>query len=399
MSWLEETKTGLERLHRGSMHRTLRVFRKTDGVSVEVDDHCLMNLSGNDYLGLSQEPEVMETAIEALHRWGAGTGASRLITGTNRLHAELEEEFADFKGSSSALVFPTGYQASLGVVTSLASSDDVVFVDRLAHSCLVDGARLSGAKLRVFPHSNVERLDELLRSSKSFRRRLILADGVYSMDGDIAPLPELLSLADRYDAIVVLDDAHATGVIGKTGRGTAEHFEVNPREHEERLVIIATMSKALGSQGGAALCAPVVRDWLVNKARTFIYTTALAPAQTASALAGLRVLEREPERVQKLQRLAATACIRLQQAGLDTMRSETAIIPVRTGTPDDALAASRTLQDRGFLALPIRPPTVPRGTSRLRLSISASLTEQTLQNALDSIAQVCQPHPVEGGRS
>ncbi len=396
MNWLDRIDRELEALESSSMRRRLRVVESARAGSVSSGGETLVNLSHNDYLGLSREPEVAEAAARAAREWGAGAGASRSITGNTRLHEELEAALARFKGASSALVFPTGYQASLGAVAALASPDDVVFADRLAHSCLVDGARLSGAKLRVFPHNDAARLGELLDGAAAFRHRWILANGVYSMDGDIAPLPELLALAEKHDATVILDDAHATGVVGDTGRGTAEHFGLDAREYEDRLVIVATLSKALGSQGGAVLCKPVVREWLVNRARTFVYTTGLAPACAAAALAAIGVLEREPQRVLVLRERAAAARARLNGAGLDTMRSETAIVPVRMDTPEKAVGASDALKARGFLALPIRPPTVPRGTSRLRLAVNTTIGDDVFECALDAAISACGTFVREG---
>lgn len=389
MSWRARIEEQLAKAEAASMRRELRTVESVRGPYATIRGLEAINLCHNDYLGLSREPEVIDAACAAAREWGTGSGASRLITGSSRLVAQLEEELAAFKGMSTALVFPTGYQASVGVVSSLAVPDDVVFVDRLAHSCLVDGARLSGAKLRVFPHNDMEKLAALLAAARGAAARWILVDGVYSMDGDFAPLPKLLELAHEHDATVVLDDAHGTGVAGATGRGTAEHFGIVPREHEERLVVIATLSKALGSQGGAALCAPTVRDWMVNRARTFVYTTGLAPAAAGGALAALRLVAREPQRVARLQQRARAALDAFRAAGLDTMASETPIVPLRRPSASSAVETSDRLRARGILALAIRPPTVPPGSCRLRVTINSLPSDAEMERALLIVVDEC----------
>lgn len=391
MKWTERIAAELEDAGRRSMRRSLRVLESVHDASACVNGRAVLNLCHNDYLGLGREPEVLEGACDAIFDWGAGSAASRLITGTSRLVGELEETLAELKGASSALVFPTGYQASLGVVSALVGEGDAVFVDRLAHACLVDGVRLSGARLRVFPHNDVTRLEHLLAAHRDAPGRWILVDGVYSMDGDLAPLPDLIRVARATDSVIVMDDAHGTGMVGEKGRGTAEHFGIDPREHEDCLVILATLSKALGSQGGVALSSELVREALINRARTFIYSTGLAPGCIGAALAAARILMREPGRAAALQDRSRRVRERLRGAGLDTMASETAIIPIARGGAEEAVAASQRLLDQDVLVLAIRPPTVPRGTSRLRLAANMLLTEEELDRALDAVIRSCAP--------
>lgn len=349
-----------------------------------------IDLSSNDYLGFASHPEVREAAANAAARWGTGARASRLITGDHGLVEELEAELARLKGTESALVFPSGYQANLGLISAVVEPGDAVFVDRLAHSCLVDGVRLSGARLRVFPHNDIARLEELLIEAGAAPARWVLADAVYSMDGDFAPLPALLDLARRHGATVILDDAHGTGVAGHRGRGTAEHFGIAPRDWADELILVATLSKALGSQGGVVLGPADLRHGLVNASRPFVYSTGISPPAAGAALAAVRLLTREPGRVGMLAQGATRFRQALRNGGLNTMASQTPIVPVLLGQASVALQASGNLRESGILALPIRPPTVPRGTSRLRLTVTADHAPHVLQECAAEVIRVCQ---------
>lgn len=389
MSFLDELSADLEQRRERHLLRAIHPSDWVRGPQIGWKGRTLVNLCHNDYLGLSREPMVIEAACAAAREWGTGSAASRLITGSPRIVAQLEEEIAAFKRADAALAFPTGYQASLGVLGTLPTREDAIWLDRLAHSCLVDGARLSSARIRVFPHNNVGRLEELIAREPCAGRHWIVADGVTSMDGDIAPLPQLLEIAGRHDAIVVIDDAHGTGVVGPTGRGTAELHGIDPRTHRDRLITISTLSKALGAQGGVVTGASIVREALVNRARSQIYTTGLAPTSAAAALAAITLLRDEPHRVQQLNHRARITRGKLNEAGLDTMGSQTAIIPIRMQSEAQALEASRKLEEYGLLVLAIRPPTVPRGTSRLRLTVNMLLSEDELANAIGTIKMVC----------
>lgn len=358
----------------------------------------LLNLSHNDYLGLGRHPEVIAAAQEATARWGTGSEASRLITGTTEEHHLFEKEYARFKGASSCLLFPTGYQASLSVFAALAKPGDTVLCDRLVHSCLVDGITLSSAKLRVFPHQDLARLEELLKRDTDLpegANRWVCVDGVYSMDGDIAPLPQLLQLCAEHGAFLVVDDAHGTGMIGPTGRGIFEHFGLRFQDYEERVILISTLSKGLGSQGGAVCCHPIFRDELINAAKPFIFTTALAPACAAAARKALQIIETSPSLVQKLQQRSTQTLSLFREQGFDCLGSQTGIIPIMMGEESRAMTAAKALEEEGILLLPIRPPTVPKGTSRLRLSANLLLSDMELEMALSTIVktiQELQPH-------
>ncbi len=388
-TWRKRLEQQAEGRAKKSLRRVLVPVSPADGGRIHRPDGTSIDLCSNDYLGLSRHLEVLEGAREAITRFGAGARASRLITGNYELLEELEAELARLKGTETATVFPSGYQANLGLCSTVIEPGDAVFVDRLAHACLVDGVRLSGARLRVFPHNDVERLEELLVAASEAPARWILVDAVYSMDGDLAPLPQLLELAKRHDATIIMDDAHGTGVTGATGRGTAEHFGVDPAVYTDRLIIVATLSKAIGSQGGVVAGPADLREALVNSCRPFVYSTGIAPGAAGAALAALRVIRREPERVRGLRESSAAVLQILRAAGLETLWSETPIIPVVVGDPGLAVEASAELRRRGVLVLPIRPPTVPRGTSRLRLTVTANLGVNTLVECGGEVAAVC----------
>ncbi len=391
MTWLEQLADELARRREQHLFRSITPIGQLHGPEIQWKGRVLLNFCHNDYLGLAQEPAVIDAACRAAREWGTGSSASRLITGSSRLARDLERDIADFKRADAALLFPTGYQASLGVLGTLPTRGDVIWLDRLAHACLVEGARLSGARIRVFPHNDTGRLAQLLRNEPTPGRHWIVADGVTSMDGDIAPLPALLELARRHEAILVIDDAHGTGVAGASGRGTAEHHGISPREHPAHLVTISTLSKALGSQGGVVTSAAVVRDALVNRARSQIYTTGLAPASIAAAHAALTLLRDDPARVQALQQRALATRGRLAASGLDTMTSQTAIIPIRMPDEATALESSRRLEEEGLLVLAIRPPTVPRGTSRLRVTVNMLLDDARHARAVETLLHTLVP--------
>lgn len=389
-SWLEALEGDLADADAQSLRRRLRDFDDPDGGHITCNGRRVLNLCHNDYLGLSREAAVINAAIEATRRWGAGAAASRLITGNHRVVADLEDRLADFKRAPSALVFPTGYQANLGVLGALAGKDDVIALDRLAHACLAEGSRLSGARLRVWRRDDLDKLDDVLADAADARRRFIVTDGVTSMDGDIVNLPELLAIAEHRDAIVIVDDAHATGTIGATGRGTAQHWDIDPRAWAHRLIVVATLSKALGSQGGVVLAAAAVRDTMLQSARSFIYSTGLAPAMAAAAHAAIDIIDREPHRVIDLQRRSADARAFFAARGLPTANSQTPILPLMMPSAEAALSAAEALLARGVLVLAIRPPTVPKGTSRLRLTINAMVGEEELGRALSEVANECE---------
>jgi len=324
----------------------------------------------NDYLNLSQHPKVKAAAVAAVETFGVGSGASRLVTGNHPLFAELEAHLARLKGAEAALVFGAGYLANTGIIPSLVGSGDAVFADELSHACLMSGARMSGARVHIFAHNDMQHLDELLRSHRaSARNALLVTDGVFSMDGDLAPLPQMVALAGTHDVWLMTDDAHGLGVIGG-GRGSAHAFG------EARLDIplqMGTLSKAVGGFGGYLCASRPVIDLLKSRARTLVYSTGLPPASVAAAKAALEIIEVDKALIEQPVANAARFC---REAGLPEPQSP--IVPVIIGDEHEALAASNMLFDEGFLVTAIRPPTVPAGTARLRLTFMAEHTPQDI---------------------
>ncbi len=368
----------LEKLDRQHLRRRLRVIESAPGTTVAFEGRTVTLLASNDYLGLATHPALKEAAIEATRRFGVGATASRLISGTMLPHAQLEAELARFKGTPAALLFGSGYLANLGLIPALAKSGGRILADRLCHASLIDACRLSGADLRVYRHRDVRQLESLLAGQSARPHTVIVTDGVFSMDGDLAPLPDLLDLAERFDASLVVDDAHGTGVMGNHGRGTPEFFGV-----EQRVPFhMGTLGKALGASGAYVAGSAALIDYLINTARSFLYTTAPPPATAASVLAALRILEAEPERRRRLWANRDAFYTGLTQLGFRTTATASPIIPVLINDPETALKMSRLLLEQGVFAPAIRPPTVPKGSSRIRTTVSSEHTHEQLAQAL-----------------
>ncbi|MFZ5643710.1 MAG: 8-amino-7-oxononanoate synthase [Bacillota bacterium] len=360
-----------------------RIMKTIDGPSTSrtiVDGRNCILLSSNNYLGLTEHPEIKKAFIEAVKKWGAGSGASRLISGNLRPHMELEKEIARFKRTESAIVFNTGYMANIGVITALAEKGDIVISDQLNHASIIDGCRLSGSEIRVYRHKDMAHLKDILRCSRGYRRRLIITDGVFSMDGDIAPLPEIVALAGEFNALVMVDDAHATGVLGHRGSGTAEYFGL-----EGKIAVqMGTLSKALGNCGAYVAGNPELIDYLRNKARSFIFSTSLPPAVVGASIAAVKILERHPEIIKKLWANADYLRAGLKNLGYSVLSDETPIIPILTRDESRTLQLGMSLLDKGVFAPAIRPPTVPPGTCRIRVTVMASHSTDDLDEALDA---------------
>jgi len=356
-----------------------------DGGRVRMGGRWLISLSSNNYLGLTQHPRVIAAAQESIARYGTGSGSARLIGGNLPPHEELEQELARFKQAEDCLLFSTGYMANLGVVTALVGPGDLVIGDRLNHASLIDACRLSGAAFRVYPHGDARRLEEALRRRRGhYRRTLVVTEGVFSMDGDLPPLREIAETARRHDAWLLLDDAHGTGVFGPGGRGSLEHFGIRP----EGILQMGTLSKALGSLGGYLAGPRVVVELLRNRARSFIYTTALPPGCAAAALEGLRVLQSEPDLRRRLWENVRIWTAGLRGLGLDLISDAGPIVPVRVGSNRETMALAQALEEAGLYAPGIRPPTVPEGSARIRTSLTALHTEQEMGQALEAFRKV-----------
>lgn len=379
-TWIKQE---LERARRNQLERSIFVVPEAGGILRDVGTRVL-NLSSNDYLNLIHHPLLQKAATEALSSYGAGSGSSRLVSGTLPIHEELEAGLATLKGYPAALTFGSGFLANAGAITAMVGRNDHVFADRLAHASIVDATIQSRAKLHRFNHNDVDHLASLLGKTQSDSRKLVITESVFSMDGDFAPLRELATVCEEYEAIFAVDEAHATGLFGMNGAG---------RISEEGLqdcvaLSIGTMSKALGGYGGFVASSNLVRQWLINRARPLIYSTALPPSVVATAHAALQVLSSDPQRGRTVLRLAAALRHRLQEENLDTLNSQSQIIPILVGDNKRTLRISQKLQEEGILAIPIRPPTVPAGTARLRLSVTYAHTEEDLREAAETIIRV-----------
>ena len=376
----------LEEIRERGLYRKLRSVSGPQGPRVLLDGRPVLLLCSNNYLGLADHPRVREAAAEAAMRCGAGSGASRLISGNMTIHRRLEEALAAFKGTEACVLFGSGYLANSGVVSALAREGDVVFSDALNHASVVDGCRLSRAETFVYDHCDVDHLDWGLRQAEG-RGALIVTDGVFSMDGDVAPLREIVELAHRHDARVMVDEAHGTGCIGPDGRGLVAELGLEG----EVDVLVGTLGKALGSYGAYVLCDQTMSEYLINTARTLIFSTALPPPAVAAALAALGLLREQPRRVEKLQRNARVLRQALAESGVAVEDGDTPIVPLIVGDADTAVAASDRALERGIFAPAIRPPTVPAGTSRLRLAVMASHTKSELREAAAVLAATVRP--------
>ena len=374
----------LQELERSGLYRRLRIIASSQDSMVRINRKYYLSFGSNNYLGLATHPAVKKAAIDAIRQFGCGAGSSRLISGTMELHDQLERRIALFEGQEAAILFPTGYTANVGTITALVGTDDVVLMDRLNHASIIDAAKLSRAKLMVYAHNNVKALRHCLAKCGKFRRRLIVTDTVFSMDGDIAPLQDIADAAKEFDAILMVDEAHATGVLGNNGRGISEYLRL-----EDRVPVkMGTLSKAVGSLGGFVVGSMELIDLLRNKARSFIYTTALPPAVCAASIIALDIIEDRPElREGYLQRVEYVR-EGLKAIGLDTMNSATQIIPVLVGEAKRAMEIAKFLYDKQILAPAIRFPTVPKDTSRIRLSIMATHSKADLIKLLSAFEKV-----------
>ncbi|MCC6141796.1 MAG: 8-amino-7-oxononanoate synthase [Nitrospira sp.] len=376
----------LQQLDNQSLTRRLHPLSSATGPTIQLAGRSVILLASNDYLGLATHPAVIQAAIQATERYGTGAGASRLVCGTLPPHAELEQALAAFKQTPSALVYGSGYLANLGVIPSLIARGGLIFADRLCHASLIDGARLSRADLRVYRHRDLNHLESLLKRTNQKRPTLIVTDGLFSMDGDLAPLPDLATLAERFSATLYVDDAHGTGVMGPSGRGTLEHFGV-----EDRIPFhMGTLGKALGSSG-AYLAGPAdMIQYLVNTSRPFMFTTAPPPASAAAACAALTVLQQDPTRRARLWRNRDHLFTGLTRLGFRLTDSTSPILPILIGQAEKALAFAEQLLAHGVYAPAIRPPTVPDGSSRIRVTITAEHSPEQIDFALSTFERAGQ---------
>jgi 8-amino-7-oxononanoate synthase len=357
--------------------------QSAQGAEILVEGKRLINFGSNDYLGLAGG-ELSEAVIQAVCEIGTGSGASPLVTGRGTRHAQLESALAEFEGAEGALLFPTGFAANCGTVAALAGKGDVILSDAKNHASIIDGCRLSGARVVVYPHRDAAYVEMMLKQAAPFRRRMIVTDGLFSMDGDLAPLDELAGLAERYNAMLLVDEAHATGVFGRLGRGVAEYLGVESRVHAR----VGTLSKALGCHGGFVAGPRGLIEWLSNKARPYVFSTAVPEAIAAAGLRALQIVRDDPPRRESLLRRAAALRDELRRQGWNAGHSASQIIPVYIGTADAAMQLAAALQDHGFYVPGIRPPTVPQGESLLRISVTHRHSQTMLDQLADALSNL-----------
>ena len=374
----------LEALRRDGLFRPLRVLESAQGPEVEIAGKAVISLSSNNYLGLNTHPALIDAAERAVAEWGVGTGAVRTIAGTQTLHEELEQRLAAFKHTEAALTFQSGYTVNVGVLGSMLDAGDCVVSDKLNHASIIDGIRLTKADRILYEHTDVDDAERALKEAKEkgYRRVLLVTDGVFSMDGDIAPLDKLVERAEAYGAAVMVDDAHATGVLGTNGRGTTDHFGL----HGRVALNIGTLSKAVGVVGGYVCASQIVRDHLIHKSRPFLFSSSHPPAVVAACIAAIDVLEQSTELVDRLWENTRHFKEGLRSLGFDIGRSETPITPVMCGEAPVAMELSDQLLARGVFAQGIGFPTVPRGQARVRTIVTATHTTAQLDDALQAFA-------------
>ncbi len=380
MIW-EELQSELDTLQRDGLKRHRRTLECPCGPLARLDGRSLLSFCSNDYLGLANDPALVEAACAGARAWGVGSGASHLVSGHLGAHAVLEEKLAAFTGFARALLFSTGYLANLGIVPALVGRHDAVFSDRLNHASLIDAVQLSRADSQRYPHGDLTVLERLLAASPA-RRKLILSDAVFSMDGDLAPLPGLLALAERFDAWLVVDDAHGFGVLGRQGRGSLDHFNLPAAR---RLVYMGTLGKAAGAAGAFVAGDATVIEWLEQRARSYIFTTAASPIIACALTASLDLIAAGDARRQHLWQLVAQLRAELADTRWQLLPSPTAIQPVIIGDNHDALRVASALFERALWVPAIRPPTVPRGSARLRVSLTAAHSEVDLARLVDAL--------------
>jgi len=384
LAWLDEK---LAVLNKRGLRRRRATRTGPCGPRIVIDGRELVNFGSNDYLNLAGDPRLAAAAIAAINESSWGAGASPLITGYTEWHERLERRLADFLQTEAALVFSSGYAANVGTITAIVGPDDAIFSDEKNHASIIDGCRLSRAAVHVYRHGDCDHLESLLRSTTASGRRLIITDTVFSMDGDTAPLAEIADLARRHGAMLMIDEAHATGVFGRQGRGLAEELGVQ-RQID---IHVGTLSKGLGCCGGFVAGSRRLIEWLLNRARSYVFSTAPPPANCAAAIAALDVVRDEPQRRRRLLELAKRLRTRLREQGWDTGSASSQIVPIIVGESDRAMQLAARLGEQGFFAPGIRPPTVPMGQAMLRLSLSCGHDIEAIDRLMDAFSRAGQP--------
>jgi 8-amino-7-oxononanoate synthase len=376
LKWIREE---LELIHDKKLFRLLTELETGQSPEVTIYGKSYVLLGSNSYLGLSVDPKVVESAKLALEKYGTGSGGSRLVSGSSDLHRMLEEKIAQFKNTEASILFSSGYLANVGTISALVGSDDIIYSDELNHASIIDGTRLSRAKVRIYKHLDLNNLQALLDSDKNKTcKKLILTDTVFSMDGDLVPLPELVEISEQYGCMLMIDEAHATGVLGKRGSGATEHFGVEDRVP----VVMGTLSKAVGSLGGYIAGSQELIDFIRNRVRSYIFDTSLPPASLAASITAIDIIENEPERREHLWEMVEQFKTGIEDTGLKVLPSHSAIIPILIGDAEPALNFAKMLRDNGVFTPAVRPPSVPHGMCRIRATLMAQHTQEHIDTAL-----------------
>lgn len=374
----------LHELDEKNLRRTIRAVEGSQGREIVVDGKKVLNFCSNNYLGLANDPRLVEAAMLAMKKEGFGTGASRLVCGNLSSHDRLEQKMAQLKGTESCLTFSTGYMANVGIIPAICGHGDLILSDRLNHASIIDGILLSHADFKRYPHNDMDILEVMLKASPAETRKLIITDSVFSMDGDLAPLPELVRLAQKYEAMLMVDEAHGFGVLGASGKGVVEHFGLQGKID----IQMGTFSKAVGTFGAYCCGSRALIEVLINRARSFIYTTGLPPAVAAASLKGIEIIETEPERRARLWANTVFVAQRLKELRFDILNTQTPIIPIVVKESAMAVEFSKRLLDAGIFVSAIRPPTVPQNTARLRVTVMATHAEQDLEFLVKTIETI-----------
>lgn len=382
LSWIDEE---LQKLHDAGLYNHIRTLGSPQGAWLDVDGKRVLNFCSNNYLGLADHPRLREAAVKAMEEYGVGPGAVRSIAGTMDLHVQLDERLAKFKGVEAAITFQSGFAANLAVIPALVGKQDVIFSDELNHASIIDGCRLSGAKIRRFAHCDAEDLEATLKAHRDeYDKALVVTDGVFSMDGDIAPLDKIYEVSQNYDTILMVDDAHGEGVLGNGGRGIVDHFDLHGKVDVE----VGTLSKAFGVVGGVVAGNPKVVEWLYQRGRPFLFSSAMTVPDVAACLEAVDILEESTELVDKLWSNGRYFQKEMNNLGFDTGETATPITPVMLGEASLAQEFSRKLYDAGIFGMAIGFPTVPRGKARIRVMISATHSRDDLNRGLQAFAEV-----------
>ena len=378
---LRDFKQEIKNLETRHLLRQLRIMESPSDTTITIEGRRFISMASNNYLGLANHTESKQAAIKAIEQWGVGAGAARLISGTMTPHHQLERDLTRFKQVEAVLTFGTGYTTNLGLIPALIDRDGLILADRYCHASLIEACRLAKARLRVFHHNDAGHMESLLKKRDQTRPTLVVTEGVFSMDGDLASLPDLLTLCQQHGATLVIDDAHGTGVMGKNGQGAVEHFGLNPRD----VIQMGTLSKAIGASGGYVAGTAALKDYLINTAKAFIYTTAQPPAIAAAASAAIRIIQHEPARRERLRTNRNALHAALTGLGFQFTDTQSPILPIIVKSPERAMEMSQALYETGIYVPAIRPPTVPKDSSRLRLTVSSEHTQEQLETVVTSL--------------